>query len=408
MRLPLLSDNSPGHPRENPAALPSDHAIANLGDLIACRSCGAPSARTAPISRRRLLAAGAATSLGGGWDLAVAHGKSQAVVPAATTVPRLLPVAPQVWAARGTAGEASAANRGATSNLLVVADGHRRWLLGSGPTPAWGRQFAAVVRQETGATPSDVIAPWPRPELVLGSAGMGGAGVRDAHLRRWAHRAVDAAMRERCPHCIDRLAARLGLAAIDLEPRSALPALANHLLDGQSGRLGPWRWWLLWRTRTPGALQPVTVWHLPADGLWAAPGLLWTDGPPDLRDSRLADQLQALDALARIRAEVADAARSTHPARAGAEAWWPEQGEPGDASLIATHRHYWQALADAVRATWEGGGNETDAPPALPGVATNWLAHERHALNWQRAWREVEADDAAAPAPSPASAPSGG
>ena len=81
---------------------------------------------------------------------------------------RIEAVAPGVWWIPGAAGEANATNRGAISNALAVRDGPRLWLLGSGPSAAHGRALGCRLQRLTGRPVSDVIAPWARPELVLG------------------------------------------------------------------------------------------------------------------------------------------------------------------------------------------------------------------------------------------------
>jgi hypothetical protein len=294
-------------------------------------------------------------------------------------------LAPGVWWVAAAPGDANASNRGAISNLLIVADGRRTWALGSGPSPVHGRALGAAVRRTTGRQITDVIAPWSRPELVLGAAGLPKA-------RWWAHADVAAAMRERCPTCIERLARRLGPAAADLGTAGA--PLPDHLLHGASGRLGPWRWWRLQRsTAEPEShrvAQPVTVWQLERATLWSAPGLLWDDGAPDLRDSGLADLLSATRTLQSL------AAQTGHRP---ATLWLPEQGAPAGPDLIERHLRYWLALGEAARAAWDRGEPETAAAPTeLAGVDAAWLTSPRHALNWQRAWREAEAQALAEPA----------
>ena len=277
-------------------------------------------------------------------------------------------LAPGVWqvVADAQALDASAANRGFVANLLAVREGPKLWLLGSGPTPAYGRRLACQLRARAGLPVSDVIDPWPRPELVLGNSAYAGA-------RRWAHADVAAAMRSRCPRCVARLRGMLGTAASDLGP--APIRLPTHLLHGDSGRLGPFLWWRL--QRAPQV--PVTVWRLADAPLWAAPGLLWADGAPDLRDAELGSMQRSTAALLPISAADGDGAR-----------WLPEQGPPQDAAAPARHAAYWDALAAAVGAALERGALEVDVPARLPGVPAAMTTGERHALNWQRAWRELE------------------
>jgi hypothetical protein len=228
---------------------------------------------------------------------------------------------------------------------------------------------------------------------VLGSSGL-------TRTRVWSHHEVAQQMRERCARCVERLAARLGSAASDLGQRPV--RLADHEFTGSSGRLGPWRWWRLDRsTPTSGehtTPQVVTVWWLERARLWASPGLIWTDGAPDLRDSSIADLRSATTRLQALQDEIA-----ATTAGQGALRWLPEQGPPAPPDIVARHLHYWDALESAADAAWQSGASETSASPALDGDDPAWLASPRHALNWQRAWREAEARALAAPAaPTPA------
>ena len=275
-------------------------------------------------------------------------------------------LAPGVWLLRGAAGDTTEANRGAISNLLAVRDGARLWLVGSGPSPAHGRRVACTLRAVAGRAVTDLIAPWPRPELVLGQAAW-------PQARRWAHADVAAAMRTRCPGCIERLGRRLGGASGDLG--DGRPAWPTRLLHGDAGRLGPWSWTRLAR----GHGTPVTVWRLPRLGLAAAHGLLWGDGAPDLRDG---ERAVIAASLARLRDGSADC-------RAG---WVPEQGPMLGCDAPAAHLDYLDALVRAIAGAQARGALETDAPePARLPVPARAEAAVRHDLNWQHVWREEEA-----------------
>jgi len=275
-------------------------------------------------------------------------------------------LAPGVWLVRAAPGDADASNRGFVANLLAVREGPRLWLLGSGPSPAFGRGLACRLRAVAGVPVSDVINPWPHPELVLGNAGFPGA-------RRWAHADVAATMRMRCPRCEAALRERLAGAAVDLGPAPIV--LPDRLLHGESGRLGPWRWWRLQRA----ADTPVTLWRLAAAPLWSAPGLLWADAAPDLREAELAAMQRSTAALQQLAA--ADGGRAR---------WVPEQGPVQDAGSPARHAAYWDALAAAIGAALERGGLEVDVAATLPGMPDSITRDPRHALNWQRGWRELE------------------
>jgi hypothetical protein len=283
---------------------------------------------------------------------------------------RFEPLAPGLWQvpAAGT-GDADAANRGHVSHLLLAQQGPRLWLVGSGPSPAFGRALACQVRERFGRAPTDVISPWPRPELVLGIAGLG-------RVRSWAHADVAQAMRARCPGCVERLRARLGGAAVDLGRQPVrVPA---RLVHGSSGSLGPWRWWLL--PRDSG--HPVTVWQLQGSELRFAPGLLWGSGVPDARDAHVATLAASLAALP------ADVPR-----------WLGEQGPLLGAEAPAAQARYLALLLAAVRRAQSAGEVDGGRAPAIAGIGPEAAADARHALNWQRAWRQEEEGPPPSPVP---------
>lgn len=285
-----------------------------------------------------------------------------AAAPCAGPPIELRPVATDVWMVPGADGDSTPDNRGAISNLLAVRDGQRLWLIGSGPSAAYARTLNCRLQRVAGQRVTDVIAPWPRPELVLGQAGLAGA-------RRWAHEDVARAMAERCPRCVERLRMRLGSAANDLGANPI--ALPTRLLHGEQGTLGPLRWWRLRRS----ADTSITVWSVPRARLTTAHGLLWAEGAPDLRDAasgHLDEAWQRLEALG-------ETAR-----------WVPEQGLLLDGSAPRQHRAYLQALRTAVEQAQDRGAPESDPAPKLDEVEERFGQGQRHALNWQHVWREVE------------------
>lgn len=307
--------------------------------------------------RTRAIATGLAAVLGGATG-------AQAACPG--PAPVLEPLGEGVWRVAALAGEADAANRGQVSNLLLARDGKRLWALGSGPSPAFGRALACWVRLRLGQAITDTVSPWTRPEMVLGAGGLG-------PVRHWAHEAVAAGMARQCPHCVERLRERLGAAAADLGPRPI--ALPQRRLRGESGRLGPWRWWLLAR----GKDAWTTAWRLDRAPLWAAPGLLWGDAPADGRDAEIEVLAASTQALARLAADDGPSAR-----------WLGEQGAATVADAAARQGAYWRDLLAQVRAAIERGDAEAAPAPAWDGLDAHWAADARHALNWQRAWRQVE------------------
>ncbi|MEK8049335.1 hypothetical protein AACH10_03695 [Ideonella sp. DXS22W] len=303
---------------------------------------------------------------------------------------RIETLGPGLWWVPAQPGEADAANRGQVSNLVLAADppdagpataGARLWLLGSGPSPAFGRRLACQVRRQLGRPITDVVSPWARPELVLGAKGV----VAGRAVRHWAHAEVARAMAEQCPHCVQRLRARLGTAAVDLGP-SPIPR-PTALLQGEQGTLGPWRWWRL--PRSDGRV--VTVWRAQAQAMWFAPGLLsgaGGSGPPDGRDADLALLAASAGRLAEL---ASDTDASSAPRFLG------EQGAPQPADAARQLQAYWLELLAQARAALERGEADTAPAPAWPGLPAGWAGHPWHALNWQRAWRQVEPSVLAAP-----------
>lgn len=344
------------------AGLHGHHRCKSRAATAAGRHC---SSLAHPLARRlaRRLAHRLGTALAALLLVAGAGPARAAACPGPTVV--LQPLGPGLWRVPAAEGDATAANRGQVSNLLLARDGARLWLLGSGPSPAFGRALACQVKAQLGRAVTDVVSPWPRPELVLGIAGLGA-------VRSWAHVEVAEAMRHSCPGCAQRLRARLGEAEADLGAPGDDPIRVPGLhLRGDRGRLGPWRWWRLSR----GEGYPVTVWQRAGDTLRFAPGLLWGTGVADARDAdietlvRSTQALQALPPVAR---------------------WLGEQGGPLAADAPQRHLAYWQALADAVNAAQARGDIDTGQAAALPGLDAA-SREPQHALNWQRAWRQAEA-----------------
>jgi hypothetical protein len=281
------------------------------------------------------------------------------------------PTAIDVWWVRGEHGDADANNRGVVSNVLIVRDGRSVWAVGSGPSPAFGRALGCVVRREIGQAITDVISPWPHPELVLGAAGL-------PQARHWAHADVAQAMRRQCARCVMRLRQRLGSAAVDLGPAKSNVRLPERWLRGPHGQLGPLDWWRL--QRAPGV--PVTLWQVRRSGVLTAHGLLWAGDAPDLRDSRVEAMRAATQQLSVMARE--------------ATALMGEQGGPALAGELEVHIAYWSALDAEVRNAQSRGDDATTVPTTLPGVDASRTRGTAHALNWQRAWRHAE-DEALKP-----------
>lgn len=277
-------------------------------------------------------------------------------------------LARDVWLVPATGAESDARNRGHASHLLLVRDGARLWVVGSGPTPAFGARLRCTARQRLARVPTDVLVPWARAELALGIRGL-------AAPRTWAHVQVAEAMAEQCATCVDRLRQRLGPAAVDLGDDPV--RLPQRRLQGSAGRLGPFDWWVLPRS----AGRVVTVLHHRVSGVMSAHGLLWGDGPPDARDADLRLLAEAVTRLPAL----------GHPGTR----WVGENGPLLDDAGVRAQGDYLRALRQAAHDALVLGQQELDAPPLVGHEAIT--GHARHALNWQRAWRQVEPQVLATP-----------
>lgn len=275
------------------------------------------------------------------------------------------PLAPSLWWVPAAPGDGSAADRGRVSNLLIAVAGDDGWLLGSGPTPAFGRALRAALDARWPGRRWTVVHPWAHPEAVLGAAGLGAVELA-------AHDDVARQMAARCAGCIERLRVRLGAAASDLDGGDPV-RLPSRRLHGERGRLGPFDWWRVTRDDA----TTTTVWAHRDSAVVHAPGLLWGEGAPDGRDADI-------EALARATAGLA-----TLPGLPESPRWLGGQGGPG-ADAAARASAYWQALLAAVARGLDDGDSGVAPPASLPGVGPAMLRDPRHALNWQRAWRQSE------------------
>jgi hypothetical protein len=275
-------------------------------------------------------------------------------------------IAPEAWWLEGKPADTDAFNRGLTSNLLVVREGTRLWLVGAGPSPIAGHALRCMIEANTGQRITDVVLPWPRAELTLGASAFAGA-------RLWAHKDVARVMQQRCATCTQRMRGRLGDAGSDLGDNPV--RLPTNTVQGTSGTLGPFKWWKLERDRE----TPVLVLAPRGVPLITTHGLLWPRQVPDMRDSSVSAMVAATRKLQRI---VAD----------GPEDLLQTLGEQGSLRLasvvVQDHLTYWLQLERAV-AQGLAAGDDGVTPSPL-GLDADQAQRLQHDLNWQRAWRQAE------------------
>lgn len=314
------------------------------------------------FSRRALgrMAAGA---------LVLARGAQASVCAPAPDVADWQPLAvgPGVWRFAAARGRTNADNGGRVTQLVLVGDESRLWLIGSGPSPADGRRLRCTIERELGRAVTDVVNTRAHPELALGNVAFDGA-------RLWALPDVAAAMRKRCASCVDALKTQLGAGAAPLDGgdvRAPTHAIGHH--GDRIGRLGPFTW-AAW-PRAPGD-RAMVLW-LQSRRLVIAQGWVWAGALPDLRETRLGEMQAGLSRLEVL-------VRDHH--------LLGEQGDIADRHEVAHHRAYLGALRRQVEAALRRGGD-------VESVLAHPFAHDylriredavQHTLNVQRAWLDLE------------------
>jgi hypothetical protein len=280
--------------------------------------------------------------------------------------PVLQRVSPHLWRVAAQRGEPDAVNRGETTQLVVALEasssGARVWLIGSGPSPAYGARLACVVKLATGQAVTDVVNTRAAPELAMGN-------VAFPQARLWALPDVIATMRARCVTCLERLKSRIGVAGDSLQNDLIRPPDS----DVEARRLGPFDWRSLPRMKG----ENVLVLRHRADRIVVAQGLLWDGDVPDLHEALIDVMVPSLRALQSF----SKGARLLG-----------EQGELTQPSAVGQHLRYVQQLRTAVWAQLQRGevqgasGFTADLPEfaSLPSYAA------RHPLHVQRVWRELE------------------
>jgi hypothetical protein len=289
-----------------------------------------------------------------------------------------------VWYSVAQTGVSNPINRGYTSNsaLIRVRAGasEQVWLLGQGASPRWGQALRCST-QKLGLTVTDTLSARAHPESVLGLVAFEAA-------RTWGWPAVQQAMRERCPTCTPALARASGDDSIMAEqiriPKFSLKADGLSNAKVSSARLAGLDVFAV--ARAPDDWTSIV--RETASGVWIAPGLVWGPGvAPDLREASLPSMMAALQWLQ----------------EQGAQQVVPEQGRLADAQVLAANLHYWQSMTIQLTQAIASGKTLDDALmqqsmtdaawlniQAQATAAQQTLNRERHILNMQRAWRELE------------------
>ncbi len=274
----------------------------------------------------------------------------------------LVPAAPDVWVARPSGLTPARANCGRSAASIVLVGRAGAVVVDPGPQARAGRDLLAAMKRAGLPAAVAVIDSHPHPENVLANAAMGGLPI-------YASASTAALMGRRCPRCRANLKQTLG-EDLMRGTRIVLPTRVLH--DDQRLALGgvPLHVLAFAQAHAEG---DVALLEARSRTLITA-GLAYGREVPDMHEASLTGWIAALQRLAALspRQVVASHGDSDDPL--------------GDTLAYLT------ALRDAVQAELEAG---TDLTTALERIQlerfAGWAGYaERHGLNVQHAWLELE------------------
>lgn len=278
-------------------------------------------------------------------------------------------VAPGVYVIPGIVGDPSPENRGRVVNTGFIVGRTGVVIIDSGANHDQGRAILATVRRITQKPVKLLIDTHPHPQNVLGNGAFAARGIPILATAVTAEK-----MNERCPRCLENLSASVGAEAMRdtriVLPQQTLDMETTLTIGGRQLRLIPTGW-----GHSEGDLAVLDS----QTGTLFTSDLVYADQIPHLSEARIEGWLAALDALSALPARVVV----------------PGRGPVGTASRIATFRRYLQQLHDQVATAYHAGRtlDETLRQIDLPEFH-GWQGYaERHPLNIQHVWYEVERND---------------
>lgn len=274
----------------------------------------------------------------------------------------LVAAAPDVWVARPSGLKPERGNCGRSAASIVLTGRAGAVVVDPGPQARAGRELLAAMKGAGLPAAVAVIDSHPHPENVLANAAMGGLPIH-------ASARTTELMGRRCPRCRANLKKTLG-ADLMRGTRIVLPTRVLH--DDQRFALGGVPLHVLVFTQAH-AEGDVALLDVRSRTLITA-GLAYGREVPDMREASLTGWIAALERLAALapRHVVASHGDSDDPL--------------GDTLA------YLSALRDAVRTELDAG---TDLATAVERIRLDafaaWAGYaERHGLNVQHAWLELE------------------
>lgn len=288
---------------------------------------------------------------------------------------RVQRVAPGVYVIPGIVGDPGPENRGRVVNTGFMVGRTGVVVIDSGANYHQGQAILATIRRITQKPVKLLINTHPHPQNVLGNGAFAERGIPILATTVTAEK-----MNERCPRCLENLTASVGAEAMRgthiVLPQQMLDAETTLTVDGRQLRLIPTGW-----GHSEGDLAVLDS----QTGTLFTSDLVYAGQIPHLTEARIGGWLAALDTLSALPARVVV----------------PGRGPVGTASRIATFHHYLQQLHDQVTAAYHSGRtlDETLHRIELPEFHS-WQGYtERHPLNIQHVWYEIERNDFATTTP---------
>lgn len=278
-------------------------------------------------------------------------------------------VAPGVYVIPGIVGDPDPENRGRVVNIGFIVGRTGVTVIDSGANTLQGRAILATIRRVTQKPVKLLIDTHPHPQNVLGNEAFAERGIPILATKITAEK-----MNERCPRCLENLTASVGAEAMRgtriTLPQQTLDAKTTLTVGGRQLRLIPTGW-----GHSEGDLAVLDI----RTGTLFSADLVYAGQIPHLSEARIEGWLAALDTL------------ETIPARRVV----PGRGPVGTSSRILSFRRYLQQLHDQVAAAYHAGRtlDETLHQIDLPEFH-DWQGYaERHPLNIQHVWYEIERND---------------
>ena len=308
--------------------------------------------RTTTFSLTRIAAAGIALIASAAWG--------------GCPEPNLLPVAEGVYGIPGRGAAPDRANCGRSANGLVLVGAEGVILVDPGPSHREGVALKRVLERKLQRTVVAQIDTHAHPENVMAAGAFPRVPVIASDL-------TATLMGERCVRCLARLRKQVGQDAmrgteIVLPTRTVLQS-DNRVIGGRSLRLLRFE-----HAHVRGDLAVFDI----ATGTLFAGGLAVSGFVPDMGEASFAGWRSALADL------IALGPRQTVPG----------QGRVGAGDPLAETRGYLDDLAAFVRRELRAGGDLASALERADMQAYRaWTGYrERHLLNVQRVWQELETD----------------